>query len=322
MHSISKTPLTAEIAQTLITAQFGTACRVRCFEELKEGMFNTAALLELEDGLKCVLKIAPPEGVRVLRYERDIMKAEVGAMRLVRAQTGVPTPKIYGCDTSRSLIGSEYFIMEFLPGTPFHKLRASFSPAEQTAIDQSVGRITCEIASITGSSFGLYSQPELPGVPWRVSIEHLLRGILLDGQEMEVAFPISYDGIFQQLEIHFAALDEVTTPSLVHWDLWDGNIFVDPLTKQITGLIDFERALWGDPLMEVIFGPFNPIDPFIQGYGAKLLETPNQRTRRALYNAYLYLIMVIECYYRQYTNKDQENWARGMLDGELKKLRG
>ena len=50
------------------------------------------------------------------------------------------------------------------------------------------------------------------------------------------------------------ALDEVQSPRLVHWDLWDGNVFVDPATAQITGISDFERSLWGDPLMEVNFG--------------------------------------------------------------------
>jgi aminoglycoside phosphotransferase (APT) family kinase protein len=41
------------------------------------------------------------------------------------------------------------------------------------------------------------------------------------------------------------ALDEVTRPALIHFDLWPGNIFVDG--SRIVGLIDHERAFWGDP---------------------------------------------------------------------------
>jgi hypothetical protein len=40
-------------------------------------------------------------------------------------------------------------------------------------------------------------------------------------------------------------LDEVTRPALIHFDLWPGNIFVDG--SRIAGLIDHERAFWGDP---------------------------------------------------------------------------
>ncbi len=97
---------------------------------------------------------------------------------------------------------------------------------------------------------------------------------------------------------------------------WDGNIFVDPATRQVSGLIDFERALWADPLMEVNFGAFGVNPAFIQGYSRgenasfSLPFSPAQQTRRALYDLYLFLIMVIECRYRRYPTDDQENMAR------------
>jgi len=46
----------------------------------------------------------------------------------------------------------------------------------------------------------------------------------------------------------------------------------------------------------------------MEGYGQNLLDTPDKKLRRVLYNLYLYLIMIIECYYRKYETKDQENW--------------
>jgi aminoglycoside phosphotransferase (APT) family kinase protein len=112
----------------------------------------------------------------------------------------------------------------------------------------------------------------------------------------------------------------VQTPCLVHWDLWDGNIFVHPETKQITGYIDFERALWADPLMEVNFGAFGENPAFLAGYGLKMLDTAAKRCRRTLYNIYLFLIMVIEPYYRQFADKGQEMWAREMLRQQLERL--
>ena len=51
------------------------------------------------------------------------------------------------------------------------------------------------------------------------------------------------------------ALDEVTVPALVHFDLWPGNILVDRPADgpaRIGGLIDGERMFWGDPLADLV----------------------------------------------------------------------
>ncbi|MEW5869503.1 MAG: hypothetical protein AB1894_09520 [Chloroflexota bacterium] len=58
----------------------------------------------------------------------------------------------------------------------------------------------------------------------------------------------------------------------------------------------------------------------LEGYGVDLLATPGARIRRTLYNIYLWLIMIIECTYRQYETKDQESWARGKLIEEVERL--
>jgi aminoglycoside phosphotransferase (APT) family kinase protein len=155
---------------------------------------------------------------------------------------------------------------------------------------------------------------------WREGFDGLLKDILLDGQEFPVELHLPYDQIYARLAARFDSLDEVQTPSLVHWDLWDGNIFIDPQTKAVTGYIDFERALWGDPLMEVNFGAFGENPAFLAGYGVEMLDTLAKKCRRTLYNIYLFLIMVIECYYRHFETQDQENWARLMLQQQLERL--
>jgi aminoglycoside phosphotransferase (APT) family kinase protein len=321
MFSTSKIPLSEDIASAIVKQHFGSNHSVRCFEELKEGYFNAAAMIELDDGLKCVMKAAPPPHVRVLRYENDIMRAEVESMRLVRQRTDIPVPKIYGYDTSKSLLDSEYFLMSYLPGIPLNKLRKELPEEASLQIDIDMGRMTREMSEITGEAFGYWALPEAPGVSWRVCYEKMLRGIFQDGLDMEVDLSSPYEEIFRQLEAHFDALDEVRTPQMVHWDLWDGNVFIDPANYKITGLIDFERVLWGDPLIEAFFGGMDANSGFAKGYGNGILTTRNQRRRRLLYNGYLFLIMVIECYYRAYETKDQENWARKRLNETLEGLR-
>jgi aminoglycoside phosphotransferase (APT) family kinase protein len=320
MDSFSKIPLSAQQAQDILAGHFGTGCRLRSFEELREGFFNAAALLELEDGSRLVMKAAPPDEVRVLRYEKNLMKAEVEAMRLVRQRTGVPVPEILVYDTSRQFVKSDFFLMDWLPGLPLHKARKQFPAEVQLEIDQKMGRMTRELSGITNEAFGYWVQPEPVGTSWRDCFAHMLNGVLQDGLDLQVDLNQPYEAIFRQLERHFGVLDAVQTPRLVHWDLWDGNVFVNPETGQITGLIDFERVLWADPLMEAIFAGFHPDGGFIAGYGENFHQDASQATRRRLYNVYLFLIMVIECYFRKYPTQDQENWARGRLREELEQL--
>lgn len=320
MYSISKIHLSREIAENIATAHFGEQARLCAFTELNEGYYNAAALLELENGLKCVLKAAPPDSLRVLRYEKNIMKAEVKVMRLVKAQTQVPCPKIYAYDTSRRLLESDYFLMEYLPGTPFNLLRRELPAGDQAEIERAMGRMARQIGTITGPAFGYFAQPEPPGTGWKTCFGNMLRSLLLDGWEMGVTLPLPYEALFERLEAHFDVLDGVDTPRLVHWDLWEGNVLVDPVTRRVTGLIDYERALWGDPLMENIFHNLEPGSNFMQGYGAPLLATPEGRMRRLLYNAYFFLVLIIECPFRQYQTNDQENWARPKLEEVLERL--
>lgn len=122
MHSLSKTAVLLKTAQAIISDVFGAHAVIRAFEELKDGCFNAAYAITLADGLRCVLKVAPPDGVRVLRYERDILAAEVAVMRLVRQYTEMPVPAILGYDTSRRLVESDFYLMAFIEGVPLNKV--------------------------------------------------------------------------------------------------------------------------------------------------------------------------------------------------------
>jgi aminoglycoside phosphotransferase (APT) family kinase protein len=318
MKSLSKTPVRLEQAE--IIAQTCLSQPLLQFSELADGYFNAAYRLDLADGSIRVLKVAPLGQIRVLRYETNIMQAEVGALRLVCQQTEMPVPQVYLHDTSRAILPADYFIMDFIPGVSFWNLRKDLSESDQQAIERESGRFLRQMNQIRGQDFGYFAGAKRFST-WPECFDHMLQGVLQDGQDADVALPLAYPELLALARSNYDCLRSVITPNLVHWDLWDGNIFVDPATLQITGIIDFERALWGDPLMEVGFGAFGDNPHFRAGYGEDLLAAPGASTRKALYNLYLYLIMVIECTYRQYETRDQETWARGMLIAELEKLK-
>ncbi len=100
------------------------------------------------------------------------------------------------------------------------------------------------------------------------------------------------------------------TPCLVHWDIWDGNIFVED--EKLTGIIDWERCLRGDPLMEVGFRSYAQSVDFLRGYGIE--EYTEEEKRRILwYDLYLLMIVAQEPVYRGYETADSYHWATALL---------
>ncbi len=320
MQSITKTNVHASTIERIIKNLLGSQSAVVESAELPEGFYNSAYRITCADGAKYVLKVAPPDDIPILRYEKNILEAEVDVMRLVKARTEMPVPAILGHDDTRTVLLSPYYLMEYVEGVPYHKLRSELTADEQARLDQRTGELLRQMNAITGDTFGYFAQPETRQASWKEAFKWMLSAVISDGIDAQVKLTMSKAEIFERLEPHFHILDEVSVPQLIHWDLWDGNIFVDPESKNITGIIDFERALWADPLMEVNFGAFGENPAFNKGYGIAMPLSESQAIRRILYNIYLFLIMVIECTYRRYPTQDQENWSRQQLQIQFDKL--
>lgn len=305
MESGIKRKLTDDEISAITEQVFGFPAAA--LKELSDGWANAAYAVTLQDGRTVILKAAPTSDTRLMTYEQNLMTAEVEAMRLVKQEGCVPIPLIYAHDASETLVNCEYFIMEQLEGEPYNKVKDSLSVEQRSLIEFELGEYNRRINDIRGTHFGYFAQSSQPqDRSWRDTFHLMILDVLADGESAGVQLPASYDTIRQELAKRLHVLDEVTEPRLVHWDLWDGNVFVKD--HSITGIIDFERALWGDPLMEIYFSHFNNSEPFLRGYRVAEL-TNGQRARRVLYDLYLDLILYIECPYRLYQDENHISWA-------------
>lgn len=286
--------------------------------ELTEGLFNVAYRIQLEDGREVVLKIAPAEGVDILFYEKNMMRTEVESLQFVAEHTKVPVPKVYYYDTSKTLCTSEYFFMEKLDGVSFHSVIGNLSEYEKSTIYHEVGRYSAMMNEIEGTYFGYPGIPELQFESMKEMYLKLMDGVLKDGARKQVDLGVDYDYIRQIAQEKSYVLSEVTKPVFVHWDIWEGNVFLKE--GKVIGIIDFERALYADPLMEYFFSQGRDSNSYyLEGYG-KTEFTENEILRRCLYSIYLYVIMIVECPYRQYENDWQSTWAKDKLLTEIQKL--
>lgn len=313
MKGIYKTRLSEEQLKDAAMATFDRP--LRAFAEMTDGWANSAYKLELDDGRKAVLKARPSSELRFMRCEIDLMKTEVEAMSRFETAEEVPVPRIYAYDTSRDRLPVDYFVMEFIEGKPLNRIREELDEETRASIHRQLGQINRKINEVRGSGFGFYSGK--PERSWREAFSGMIAGVLEDGRDAGVELPMAYPELEKRIGDGLEALEEVTEPRLLHWDLWDGNVFVKD--GRVSGIVDFERAIWGDPLMEFYFSHFHNSEAFRQGYGMAF-AAPAQIARRKLYDLYLDLILYVECAYRQYEDRNHIRWAHDNLVQSLERF--
>lgn len=299
MVSATKVPVSDGDLEKISTELMGAGVREAL--PFGDGWYNAAYGLILEDGRRCVVKIAPPPSIEIMDYEKDILASEVRVMRLLKGL--IPLPQLPAADLEGRLVGRPLYIMEWLEGQPLNKCLEALGSESIARVREEVGRIVRTVSSLKGEGFGMVAGPFF--ATWKEAFTHLFSAVVRDGERKSVDLP--YPLLRKILSEYSDSLEAVVEPRLLHWDLWDGNIFVDEAGR-ITGIIDFERALYGDPLME--YGFMDLHQEFLAGYGESDLESASGQVRRRLYDLYLFLIMSIEGSYRHYTDPWVEQWGR------------
>ena len=316
MKSLTKNELHIDTIQKMVMICFGSQKILKC-EELTEGYFNMAYQIEFTDGQKVILKVAPKPEARIMTYEKNIMLSEVMAMEKASEKEEIPVPKLLGFDDSCSICDSPYFFMEKLEGNSLCSVKDTLTTEQLKNIYIQTGKFNRKINEITMPLFGYPGQMEFQGYKWFPIFLRMMEAGIQDAEKGNVELGIPAAELLSGLKQDWGFFEEVTIPRLVHWDLWDGNIFIHE--GKITGLIDWERSIWGDPLMEFGFRTYDQNEDFLAGYGIKKL-TYMQKRRVLWYDVYLLLLMSLECEYRGYETMDMYHWATKMLRQQFQKI--
>lgn len=283
--------------------------------ELSYGFFNALYRVRLRDGQQVVLKIAPPTDVALMAREHGMMRNELAAMELVRERSDVPLPRLDFVDLTGGLIDADWFVMEYVDAPCFGiAAEAGDLTAEEVEAGfEALGATNRRLTEIVGPHFGPLEGPGFG--TWREAATAWFEDVLADGERAAVDLEWKYDDVREAWAAHAAVLDDVTEPRFVEVDLWAKNSMLRD--GQIVAVIDHERAMYGDPLMEAgLTGLDLPVfpdpAPFLRGFGLGEL-TGSQRTRRHLYTLWLAVTMLVETTYRGQPS-EQYRWACEQLD--------
>jgi aminoglycoside phosphotransferase (APT) family kinase protein len=330
MESLTKRKVTDAEIGALVERAFPGA-GLASATELTDGWFNAVYDLRLGDGRDVVLKIAPPPGTRTLAYEHDMMRGELEFFQRA-AGVGAAVPELLHADTSRTLIESDWLFMAKLHGETVADLTKTLTEEELGEVRRELGRAVARLHSATSTTFG-YPNPASRSrqATWRGSFLAMVDDVLRDGVELGVELP--WPRIAEVFDAHADALDAVTVPRLVHYDLWDNNAFVveQDGRRAIEGIIDGERAFYGDPLAEFValdLGlELEHYPTLLAGYEEvadwPLAADPGARRRLGLYKIYLGLIMFTEGPTRGFAGPAHQaylDWIGAIVQSELEVL--
>jgi aminoglycoside phosphotransferase (APT) family kinase protein len=240
-------PVTAEQVDAMCRRVLGESAAVRSATELGWGSYNTAFLVGLDGGSTVVLRIAP-RPARQMRSERNWLRAEYAATAWL-VGLGPLVPRVLGADFTHQVIGRDYLVQSLLPGVPAPDRLPGYDRTLWPGFLSQLGAITRQVHDVAGDTWGPLAAP----VDARWS-DALVRS-LNDSREDLARWSLLADDVARLsavAEKYRDRLDHADRPRLLHGDLWTTNILLDPDAAEptITGVVDGDRAWWGDPLAD------------------------------------------------------------------------
>jgi aminoglycoside phosphotransferase (APT) family kinase protein len=262
-------PVTPQDILAMSQRAFGRDTEVASARELSGGLYNSTYWVEIKGGSYVVLRVAPKVD-RQSRLEWRLMRNEYAATPYF-APLAHMIPRIIFVDWTGELTCRDYMFQTLLDGLPAVDGLKLYPRASWGAYYQQLGSITAEIHKIRGERFGpVYSHGF---TKWSDSVLAVLANVIADMIELQLDAH-DFRQAFAAITLNSDLLDEITEPRLLHGDLWTPNILLaeDGREPKIVGLVDHDRAWWGDPAADWSFSvlagkPAEAQAAFLSTYG-------------------------------------------------------
>ena len=253
-------------------------------ERIGTGKFNTSYFVEA-DGEALVLRIAPSRDAVFCFYERDMMKQEPGLHAVLRERTDVPVAEVVAFDDSHAILPRDWLLMERLPGVPL----SDGPPCDADRILEATGRCLAQVHGITAEAYGYLGahRPMQPQETWAEAFRVMWTSLLADCAGVGHYDAAEVARLTRLLDERLEAFDRPVPARLLHMDIWSQNLLVGP-DGGLSGIVDWDRALWGDPEIEFAVLDYCGISrpAFWRGYGRERDTSPEARLRGVFYFLY------------------------------------
>ena len=252
------------------------------------GKYNTTWFVEGADR-PLVLRVAPPDiREQNLFYEHRMMRQEPGIHRAILEGGGAPVPEILAADFSRGLLDRDFLLMERMPGTPLSEATG----IGRRELDRLLGELGQALRRVHGFHARRYGylgehEPAPAADNWTGAFTVIWDYLLTDISGCGGYSLAEADALRRLLDSHLDKFTRSEPSSLLHMDVWAQNIMTGP-GGELLGLLDWDRALWGDVEIEFAVLDYCGISEpsFWEGYGGVRENDSNAQVRQAFYLLY------------------------------------
>jgi aminoglycoside phosphotransferase (APT) family kinase protein len=159
------------------------------------------------------------------------------------AHTAVPVPRVYALCEDDAIIGSAFYVMEFLDGRIFWDQRLpGLAPAERRAMFDSMNAVIATLHSVDQVAVGL-AEFGRPGNYMARQVERWSKQYKASETEPQPAM----DSLVKWLSRHLPTEGE---PRIVHGDYRMDNLVFHKTEPKVIGVLDWELSTIGDPLAD------------------------------------------------------------------------
>ena len=266
-------------------------------EPLGAGEFNT--VMSVTAGAKkYALKIAPSASTPVLRYERNMMQAEVYWYDAIAKSGAVAVPTVIYSDFSRTLAPADWFIMTQIEGV--HPTTDAMGNMDRAATELLAG-LAARLNNVHCEKFGYVQGKEHDD--WHSAIRAMVCDLIADASDKKKSSRRG-EKLLRYIDLYADVLQKAEC-RMVNFDLWSANVFL-PADGGGLCLIDPERSFRGDRVADfVCLEMTKKLDDKCISFSAynRQSDSPISITREikiryAVAAAYLALIQEVEKYYR------------------------
>jgi aminoglycoside phosphotransferase (APT) family kinase protein len=236
-HDLSLDPLEAWLSRHVEGFRGPVAA-----ERFAGGQSNPTYKLEAGSG-EYVLRRKPPGPLLPSAHAVD---REFRVMRAI-AETAVPVPRVYALCEDDMVIGSAFYVMEYLDGRIFwdQRLPEIASAAERAAMFQSMNAVIADLHRVDYAVVGLGDFGR-PGNYMGRQIARWSRQYRASETETIAAM----DRLIEWLPEH---LPPEGTPTIVHGDYRMDNLIFHRSEPRVIGVLDWELSTIGDPIADFAY---------------------------------------------------------------------
>jgi fructosamine-3-kinase len=216
-------------AQSVLSAWLGYPVNCTGIRRLHGGMVNTVLRLEFD---------RPPFSavIKLNTGETDFAR-EALALDYLHAHTRFPCPRVYLQDGSASRTPYAFLLLETLPGESLDSLKLPSTDDDE--IERQLAEVLLELHSHTRLTFGGIN--ETPGQErWSdIFLARLLEVRHESAVEARLS-PSVLEDVDYDIQLAETALQDQGIPTLIHGDIWDGNVIVRQENGRwrLSGMVD------------------------------------------------------------------------------------